>query len=94
MVKPTDVEIEVKGVSPQAYQEGPYYEVEFKIRVRGQHEFGVVIITETDSGLFDQALHDALGSLLGIGRGITEQAGNIKAELISRSPGIQRTYNP
>ena len=94
MVKPTDVKVEVMGISPRASQEEWLYEVEFKIRVHEQHGFDVVITTSTDSGLFDQAVHDALGSLLSIGRGITEQAGNIKAELISRSPGIQRPYNP
>ena len=91
MVKPTDVKVEVMGVFPRVSQEERHYEVEFKIQVSGQREFHVFVTCSSDTNLFDQAVYDALGSLLGIGRGITEQAGDMKTELRSRTPGIQRT---
>ena len=94
MVKLDDVEIQVKGVYPSEPQEPPHYDIEFIIRVHGQHEFDVAITTDAGGGLLDQALFDALGALVNIGRGITERASDMKGELKSKSPGLQRTYIP
>lgn len=91
MINPTDIKVEVMGISTRVPEEEWHCEVEFRIHVSGQRNFDVIVTSSPDTYLFDHAVYDALDSLLNIGRGITDRAEVMKTTLRSQTPGVQGT---